>query len=129
MARNKLVDIPDGVERFFELFRHVAPQYKWHLEGGYRIRTTIQHGQCCPLIVLGHFRTAASPADRYVPAIAQIETLCNLRDKALAAIIHNADDIGSRYYRPEIRNRLLAMCNLLPKSEELNDAVMTASAS
>jgi hypothetical protein len=37
-------------------------------------------------------------------------SICHVGDRIAASVVHHADDIRSRYFRPEWRERLLELC-------------------
>ncbi len=120
-AYQEKVPLPE-LDRFFRALTEVADGYKWALvphETRFLIRAKVDGQMLCPIMVVGYHKSGKSAKDREVPSTRHMAGQANLSHAGGACIVHNADEIEtSRYYRPELRERLLRTVGLVKKVEE-----------
>ncbi len=97
------------LDGFLERFARCAGTFHWFFVEEYRLRCWIEENVCCPLQALGYARSGR----REVPDRRNMASATGLDDRTAAAVVHHADCLASsRYWRPEVRAKLLALCGL-----------------
>jgi hypothetical protein len=100
---------PD-LEAFVTHFCKVADKLHWFLLEGRKLRCRIGGVSCCPLLAVGYLKSGDK---KEIPEVRHMTSAAGVSDKVAAAVVHHADAIvASRYYRPEVRRRLLKACKL-----------------
>lgn len=104
--------------------KHVASQFRWLLIDHCKIRTKIDGQTVCPMLAYGYARSSNTKDDRFVPDSRNMSGAAGVHDSVASAVVHVADDITtSRYFKPELRKRLLEACKLKdPDAEEPQEA-------
>lgn len=112
---------PPQLDRFFRSFGEIASLYKWELviQGSREtIRTKVDGSLLCPVMTLAYHKSGKNIKDREIPSSSHMSGPANLSHSGTACVVHNADEIqSSRYYRPELRERLLTLTGLVKKEE------------
>lgn len=118
MSTTTAPDIFADLSEFIDQLGRIAGHLAWGLDTKGRLRVWLDGVCCCPLQVAGYARSGVDAKTRIVPT-RDLPSAAGVSDRVGAAIVHHADDFTtSRYWRPEVRRRLLAACKVKERWEE-----------
>jgi hypothetical protein len=88
-------------------FEAAAGDFRWYLAEGGKLRTRIEGCVCCPLQAYAYHVSSK----HIIPDSRHMANAANCTDRQAVVVIQHADDLWfGRYFKDEVRQRLLKAC-------------------